>query len=230
LVDEMELAEAAMQSKDDVLSGRIRFSCSVGTAQYALKDLIVQFLKENPKVEFLQQVTNQTVDIVASGMDLVVRGHHDALPDSSLVQRHLASVPWHLFAGEEYLARKGVPSSPYDLFKQDTLKVGWQSAQGQWNLENDTGLKTSISHQPILCSDDMSTLKSAAIEGLGIVALPAYTCSEEIRQETLTRILPDWTVGKAELSLLMPSRRGLTPAVKALRDFLLKNANPYLQG
>jgi hypothetical protein len=32
--------------------------------------------------------------------------------------------------------------------------------------------------------------------------------------------MPEWTAGDAEISLLMPSRRGVTPAVQALVDHL----------
>ena len=74
---------------------------------------------------------------------------------------------------------------------------------------------------PQLCSDDMSTLKSAAIEGLGIVSLPSYTCHKELTEGLLVRVLPDWLSGKAELSLLMPSRKGQSPSVKALSHYLL---------
>jgi len=228
LIDEMELAEAAMSTKDNELSGRVSFSCSVGVAQYALQELLIQFLNENPKVVLSQQVTNQTVDIISEGLDLAVRGHIDPLPDSSLVQRHLATVPWHLFAGTTYLKKTGEPTSPYDLYDRETLKLGWHSTQGVWNLENDKGLKTSISHTPSLCCDDMATLKYAATQGLGIVALPAYTCREELRGGQLERVLPGWHLGIAELTLLMPSRKGVTPAVKALRDFLLATTDEYL--
>jgi len=229
LIDEMELAEAAMQNKTNQLSGNIRFSCSVGVAQFALRHLIIQFMQANPMVQLSQQVTNQEIDIVATGVDIAIRGHIDPLPDSSLIQRHLASVPWHLFASEAYLARKGIPESPYELAMLESLKVGWQSAQGEWNLHNETGLNVTISHNPVLCCDDIGSLKQAAVQGLGVVALPAYTCREEVRSKTLVRVLPAWHVGEAELTLLMPSRRGLTPQVQALRDFLLHNVNAYLQ-
>ena len=229
IIDEMELAEAAMQSTENEISGRIRLSCSVGVAQFAIKELLVQFLSEHPGVELLQQVTNQYVDVVASGVDLAVRGHVAQLPDSSLIQRHLADVPWHLFASGKYLENKDQIKSPYDLFQQSTLKVGWQSAAGEWQLENASGLKTAVTHSPIFCCDDMSTLKAVAVAGLGIVALPSYTCKDELRTGLLHRVLPDWQVGQAKLSLVMPSRKGVTPAVKALRDFLLKNVSEYLE-
>ncbi|GAB5450453.1 MAG: LysR substrate-binding domain-containing protein [Halioglobus sp.] len=225
LIEEMEAAEAAIQSRKESLSGRVTMSCSVGIAQFALMDLVFDFLAQHPKVELVQQVTNQAIDLVSSGIDMAIRGHTEALPDSALIQRHLANVSWHLFASPEYLARTGTPESPYDLLKRQSLKVGWQPATGHWNLENTDGLKTTIPFSPQLCSDDMSTLKHAAAQGLGIVSLPAYTCRDELKGGSLVRVLPDWIADKAQLSLLMPSRRGQSPSVRVLADYLLDNLN-----
>lgn len=225
LIEEMEAAEAAIQSRKESLSGRVTMSCSVGVAQYVIRDLMLEFLVKHPKVDLVQQVTNQSVELVSSGIDMAVRGHMEALPDSSIIARHLANVSWHLFASPEYLARTGTPESPYDLLKRQSLKVGWQPVTGHWSLKNTEGLKTTIPFSPQLCSDDMATLKQAAAKGLGIVSLPAYTCRDELKDGSLVRVLPDWITGTAQLSLLMPSRHGQTHAVRVLADYLLDNLN-----
>ncbi|GAB1256679.1 LysR family transcriptional regulator [Aurantivibrio plasticivorans] len=230
LLDEMEEAESAVQRSLNDLSGRINLSCSVGVAQYALKELLVHFLAANPNVEIMQQVTNQQVDLIGDGIDLAVRGHMLDLPDSSLIQRHLATVPWHLYAERSFLAKIGSPSSPYDLFNQRCLKVGWQSASGHWELESSTGVKASVPFTSQFCSDDMTTLKEAAMNGLGIVSLPEYTCRDEINSGKLVRVLPNWTAGIARLSLLMPSRQGVAPSVQALNKYLLAHAKNYIEG
>ena len=225
MIEEMEAAEAAIQSRKKSLSGRVTISCSVGVAQFAIKDLVLDFLAKHPKVELVQQVTSQAINLVSSGIDMAIRGHTEALPDSALIQRHLATVSWHLFASPEYLARTGTPESPYDLLKRQSLKVGWQPITGHWSLENTDGLKTTIPFSPQLCSDDMATLKLAAAKGLGIVSLPAYTCRDELEDGSLVRVLPDWIAGNAQLSLLMPSRRGQSPSVRVLADYLLEHLN-----
>lgn len=225
LLSEMEAAEAAIQSRKTALSGRVSLSCSVGVAQFAIKELVPRFLLQHPKVELVQQVTNESVDLVASGIDLAIRGHTEPLPDSSIVQRHLATVSWHLFASPRYLADTGTPDSPHDLLKRQSLKVGWQPTMGQWTLQNSKGIKKSVPFSPQLCSDDMSTLKHAAVEGLGIVSLPAYACREELDNGDLVRVLPDWVSGKAQLSLLLPSRRGQSSAVRVLSEYFINHLN-----
>ncbi|GBL05270.1 LysR substrate-binding domain-containing protein [Glaciecola sp. KUL10] len=225
VIEDMEVAEAAFQSRQATLNGCVNLSCSVGVAQFAIQELVFEFLVKYPNVELVQQVTNQTVDLVASGLDMAIRGHMDTMPDSSIIQRRLAMVSWHLFASPEYLDKTGTPKSPEDLRNKQSLKVGWQPTHGLWNLENSTGVKSSIPFSPKLCSDDMATLKQAAAKSLGIVNLPAYTCRAEVDSGTLVRVLPDWTAGLAQLSLVTPSRLAQSPAVRALIDHLLNNVH-----
>lgn len=229
LLDEMEAAEAAIESRKTSLTGRVSLSCSLGVAHYAIQDLVIKFMQEYPDVELVQQVTNQNVDMVSTGVDMAIRGHTDSLPDSSIIQRSLSTFSWYLFASPTYLANAGTPTTPYDLFKRQSLKLGWQPTSGHWTLQNQDGVKTTIPFTPQLCSDDMNTLIKAAVEGMGIVSLPAYTCKKELSNGSLQRVLPTWISGKAQLSLLTPSRRTQSPVAKAFADYLVEHLNDITQ-
>ena len=221
VVDEMENAENAVRRKKNRLSGNVTISCSVGVAQFAMKELIARFLAENPLVTVSQQVTNRKIDLVASGVDLAIRGHSVALPDSSLIQRPLAQVDWQLFAASGYEDQHGALGDPSDVDNHQTLALGWQSPQREWALENQSGEKLTVKITPRLKSDDMSTLKCAVMGGAGLVALPAYTCREELKRGQLRRVLSNWHAGAPQLSLVAPSRKGQPQAVVAIQDFLL---------
>lgn len=221
VIDEMEKTENAVRRKKNLLSGNVTISCSVGVAQFALKELLARFLAENPLVTVSQQVTNQNIDLVATGIDLSVRGHSGPLPDSSLIQRPLAQIEWQLFAASSYEDEHAALVDPSDIDNHKTLALGWQSPHGRWILETQSGEKFAVNITPRLKSDDMSTLKHAAASGAGIVALPAYTCREELEGGQLRRVLPNWHAGAAQLSLVAPTRKGQPQAVVALQDFLL---------
>jgi DNA-binding transcriptional LysR family regulator len=221
VIDEMENTEAAVARRKNTLSGNVTLSCSVGVAQFAIKELLARFLSDNPRVTVSQQVTNQNIDLVGSGVDLSIRGHIGPLPDSSLVQRKLATVEWHLFSSVDYQDQYGAIDTPDDLEGHETLALGWQSPRGRWSLHKYSGEHVEVDITPRLKSEDMSTIKEAALHGLGVVALPAYTCRQEVDDGRLTRVLKGWHAGVAQLSLVQPSRRVTSPPVRALQDFLL---------
>jgi len=219
-LDEVEAAEAEVRCHSGSLSGRVRLSSSVGLAQYALGDVLSRFLLENPGVEVIQNVTNRHVNLIEEGIDLALRGHVGALPDSSLIQRTVARAPWYLFASPTYLQREGHPSTPEELGSHVGLKAGWRPELGEWSLIGPKGARHTVRFRPKLCSDDMSTLKKAAVAGLGVVALPGYVCRQELHAGELVSVLPQWLAADAQISLLKPTSRGTLPIVRALAEHI----------
>jgi DNA-binding transcriptional LysR family regulator len=220
MIVEAEAAENAVKRRLAEPSGTVRYTCSIGIARHTA-ELVTRFLCIFPKVNIVQCVTNRFIDLVEEGFDIGVRGHAGPLPDSSLVQRPLARTPWHLFAAPSYVNRVGTPVTPADLGVHAGLALGSRGDETIWRLRS-TGLEEAVvPFVARLKSDDMETLKQAAVTGLGIVALPGYVCRAEIQQGTLQRVLPEWTAGDNRITLLTPSRRGLLPSVRAFVDFLV---------
>jgi DNA-binding transcriptional LysR family regulator len=219
---EAEAAEEVVRRRTAEPSGTIRFSCSVALAQLVLADLIPQFMALYPRVRIIQHATNRYVDPVQEGFDICLRAHSVPLPPSTLIQRHLVDIPWHLFAGPAYLARKGTPATPADLSEHQGMGLRQTEDAHSWVLrhEQHPDKTETIAYQPQVQSDDMATLKVAACRSLGIVALPGYVGSREIDGGLLVRVLPQWHAGIATVSMLLPSRRGLLPSVRAFMDFL----------
>src|SRR6185295_2617912 len=91
-----------------------------------------------------------------------------------------------------------------------------------WRLRDlrERSKEVEVPISPRFISDDMKTLKRAAVAGLGIVSLPGYVCREEVRSGTLRRVLPDWKAEDSTLTALMPNRQGVLPSVRAFVDHL----------
>ncbi|TDG17510.1 LysR family transcriptional regulator [Paraburkholderia silviterrae] len=221
MLKEAQAAEAVVRDGQLEPSGTIRFTIAAATAQFATDKLLPMFLGKYPKISLVQHVTDASVDLVAENFDLAIRAHSTMLPDSSLVGRELASAPWRLFAGIQYAEARGLPASPSQLGEHHTLFMARTGVRVEWRLRDAHGQEQVIPLRPRLVSEDMLVLKSAAQQGLGIVALPAYVCREEVALGTLTPVLPEWSAGESTLTALLPFRHGISPSVRAFVDFLL---------
>ncbi|NGN96386.1 LysR family transcriptional regulator [Grimontia sp. S25] len=230
LVDTLELAEAAMDNRSGKLTGKVVISCSTGVAQFALLSIVTEFAKLHPKVHIEQRVTNAMEDLVAEGIDIAIRGHSAELPDSSLIQRFITTVEWQFFCSPRYLETLQQLNTPYDLADCQFLKVGRSGSKDAIPLMNRDGLRTHQTSNIALCSEDMSTIRQAAIEGLGVTALPDYVCRTALQTGELVRVLPDWLSQSASLSLLMPSRLGVPPHTKALAEFIREKLPLVVRG
>lgn len=226
----MVAAEAAVRKDKDALEGTVTLSCSVGVAQFALSRILPRFLAENPRVVLRLQASNDYADLISDGIDLAIRGHSKLLPDSGLIQRRITEVPWHLFGSPGVSQRIGASASPTDLDGQPGLALGWRPGGNSWSLQGPGGSSASVPFAARMCSDDMVTLKQAAAAGLGVVALPAYVCAEDVAAGRLSHLLPEWVAALPEISLLMHERRGNPPQVDALAAFLRRELPDVMNG
>ena len=222
MLQSAEEAETAIRHRLREPTGTVRITAGIATMQFALREVVSDFLARNPKVNVVAHATDRYVDIVGENYDVAVRAHSDALPDSALVRRTLAPAPWFLFAGAAYLDANGSPKTPQDLRKHSSLFVMRTGVSPVWRLRHSNAGKgdVNVPLAPRLMSDDMIGLKQAAIAGLGIVALPGYICRDELRSGALRRVLPTWLAGDSTLTALMPYRQGLLPSVRAFVEHL----------
>jgi DNA-binding transcriptional LysR family regulator len=221
MLREAEQAETAIRHRLSEPTGVVRFTAGVATMQFAMRDIVAEFLLQYPKVNVVAHATDQTVDIVGENYDVAVRAHSDPLPDSTLVGRTLTPAPWYLFAGAAYLDANGAPQTPRELQRHASLFMMRSGIAPVWRLRHSYATKREIvSLTPRLLSDDMIGLKQAAIAGLGIVALPGYVCRGEVRAGALRRVLPTWLAGDSTITALVPYRQGLLPSVRVFLDHL----------
>ena len=234
MVRAAEEAESHARQRVTELAGIVRFTAAMGTAQFALRDIVMRFMKKYPRVDLVEHVTSRQVDLLAENFDVAIRAHSGELPDSTLVRRTLAVAPWILVAGSEYLKRAGSPETPQDLKRFPCVLVWRANRDAAWHLRRHStsrrGGRSELIQPPAprLVSNDMSSLKRAAIEGVGIVALPTYVCKSELRTGELTQVLRGWFADESTFSALLPYRRGLLPTVRTFVDYLARHLPKYV--
>ena len=167
MLREAEMAEMTIRQRLTEPTGTVRCTAGTATMQFALSDIIADFLVQYPKVDVFAHGADRTVDIVGENFDLAVQAHSNPLPDSNLVQRTLAPAPWFLFAGTEYVAANGAPKSPQDLQNHPSLFMLRTGVDAVWRLRHLREKRDEIvvPLTPRLVSDDMVGLQRAAIRG-----------------------------------------------------------------
>lgn len=221
----MESAENVFNNQSEELRGTINVSSSFGVSTFLLSHIINEFMALHPHVDICQHASNDYVDLISTGLDIAVRGHVENLPDSSLIQKPLATVQWNLFASPQFLSQVSSIVQPSDLRGVEALSFGWKNQKREWSLRKESGEKEDVLYSPRLISDDMNTLKMVCKQGRGVVSLPAYICQRDIEEGTLTNVLPQWYTQRASLSILLPSRTGVAKQVSAFIAFLQSRAS-----
>jgi hypothetical protein len=67
---------------------------------------------------------------------------------------------------------------------------------------------------------------------LGVVSSSHLSCLEEFQNGSLVRVLPDWSMGEADINVVLPAGRAAKPSARAFSDFMVSEfkALPELFG
>ncbi len=221
LVAESKAAKDIVDQTRTRPQGTVRISCPVALLNSGVSSIISRYIEDNPQVQVLLDATNRRVDVVEEGLDFAIRVRLPPLENTDLAVRQLGLSVQILVASPELAARHPAPSSIESLKEWPTLSMASGSEKFVWTLTNANGQVTSWTHQPRLATDDLASLRIAAIGGLGVAVLPRELVGADIRAGTLRHLLPDLSTTPGLVHAIFPTRRGMVPAVRHLLDALV---------
>ena len=211
--------EQALLDQGDTLVGTLRVSCSTALAQFALSPLVPRFLDRHPDAHIRVEASNRLVDLVGEGYDMAIRGHVAPLKDSTLIQRVVARTPWSMAAAPGWITAHGAPATPDELAQRSLLHFATSADPPHWRLRTDDAV-VEVPFEPRMWSDDMASLRSSAIAGGGIVALPTYVLAPALASGRLVAVLTSWSLPVSSISVLTPPKAQSSRLAAAFSDFL----------
>ncbi|OZI26387.1 LysR family transcriptional regulator [Bordetella genomosp. 9] len=230
-----EISAAARAANDAMLhmkaapSGPVRVSCPVAIAQGMVAPILPEFLDAWPDIRVELLVTNRRIDLIAEGVDLAIRVRERLNTDADFVVRHLGQASGCLVASPGYLQRWGQPADVQDLAEHAALHFAAPGEAPRWTLLDEHDVQVDVPIRPVLVCNDFTVLVEAALKGRGIALLPVTATHEERRQGRLVHVLPEWRSQTGILHCIYPSRHGMTPAVRAMLDFLTERLKTSFQ-
>lgn len=211
-LSELSDAERAVAQLHDAPRGVLHVSVPPDLAHLMMAEVAGAYQRAYPEVSLVLDVDNRRVDVVADGYDLALRATAK-LDDSSLVARRLFSTTHALMASASYLAKHGEPHEPGQLAEHELVLFRNEKLHERLKLLRD-GESETVDVHGRLSSNDLGFVKRAALEGLGIAALPLFSVCEDLRAGRLKRVLPRHDLGTSGLYAVYPSARHVTPKVR----------------
>jgi DNA-binding transcriptional LysR family regulator len=183
------------------------------------------FLAAYPDIQVDATLTDETVNLIASGADVAVR--IGALADSTLVARRLAPQRRLLVAAPAYLADRRPVAVPSDLEDHDCLLFALQPKQVWYFLAHDppTTEPLEVPVRGRLRANDSEALLDAVLASLGIALLPTWLTGEAIMAGRLTPLLPDWEAliapgPQRAIWGVYPPKKVVSPKVRTFLSFI----------
>ncbi len=219
IVTALERAETVVTELTGKPRGLLRVHIPVGFGQIHLSGVLPGFLARYPEVTLDVTVLEDHVDLVEAGIDAAVR--IGGRQDSSLIRRRLAPNRRLLCASPAYLAAHGTPETPGDLARHNCLTHSPEGPHGEW-VFTDGGHEHAVRLRGSVRTNSFAVLRDAALAGAGIVRLAGYLIGEDLRAGRLISVLDQYVAQDAEISVVYPTRRHLSPKVRAFVDYLVE--------
>ncbi|GAB7545892.1 LysR substrate-binding domain-containing protein [Cupriavidus sp. 8B] len=220
LIAEAQAARDAITRTLASPRGLVRVSCPTGVLQSGVAEMLNRYLEAWPQVQLALDATNRRVDVIEEGVDIAIRVRVPPLEDSDLAMRTLCPSGMVLAASPSLVQALGEPQSLDDVGRMPTLAMASAGDWHVWRFRDAADRRAELMHAPRLKTDDLYTLRLAALAGVGVALLPEMLISEDIANGRLVRLLPDWGAQDGVVHAVFPSRRGMVPAIRELLDFL----------
>ncbi len=214
----LRAAADELPGADGEPAGLLRLTTTADFAEAFLSGLVARYLARYPAVRVELRLSERVVDVNAEGVDLAVRFAMGPLADTSLVARRVGDARFGLFAAPAWVARRGAPRQLAELRADDlVLHRGVAERRPLFGAAGDLPRDAP----PRVLVDEMSFVRGALVQGVGVGVLPTFLAAPEVEAGRLVPVLPKLSSPAGSVVLLMPGGRQPLPKVRAFVDLFL---------
>lgn len=222
LMDGVAEAEAELSTHAGEAIGQLRVNVPVTFGLLHLAPLWPAFMALHPRVTLEVTLSDRLVDLVEEGFDVAVRIAR--LQVSSLISRQLSTTRLILCASPDYLRRNGSPEHPAELTNHAVIAYSLLAMGDQWEFSapQEKAGPILVRVLPRMRTNSGDTCVAAALQHMGLVLQPSFLVHPHLQSGALVEVLPEYRSIELGIYAVYPSRRHLTPKVRALVDFLVE--------
>ncbi len=215
----LDAATESVKAASGNLSGTLKIGSPIFYTLKVLQPHLLDFMERHRDVQLQIVLDDGASDIIGDGFDAVIRIGN--LKDSTLYARKLHTVRIMLVAAPDYLDRNGRPERPADLLRHDCLHYTNLPGNLTWPLRR--GSRTIRQPvRPSFFSNNTELLHSMAVNGRGLALLPEFIIRDDVEAGRLVILMPEYALPDLPVSLVYPSGKLLTGAMRSFLDFASK--------
>ena len=215
----LAMAEARIIDAKESPKGPLTITTTVAFGSIWLTPRIKEFVGLYPDIDVSLVFADTELDLSMREADAAIRMTLPSQPD--LIQRHLMTMNYRVYASPEYLKELGRPKISSDLEDHRIIVYGEDTTppvgNPNWLLEE--GVELGQPRQPVLRVNSIYGIYRAVESGLGIAALPEYMSREGIN---LVEILPEVRGPSLNTYFVYPEELRNAKRIVVLRDFLIR--------
>src|SRR5580704_9569096 len=194
--------------------------------------VVAEFLAAYPGVTVDLNMGERAIDMIDEGFDLAIR--LTSPPDSSLIVRSLATWRHVLCCSPAYLEKHGPLRQLSELANYNCVRHVLYPYQDEWRFADRKGTPASVRISGNLVSNSGDMLRTAALQGIGILLGAGFLVADDLDSGRLVRLLPEYRPVELSMNAVYPHRHHLSAKVRTFIDLLAHHSaehqkliNPY---
>ncbi len=215
-IDEAERAAAGAAPR-----GRVRVNCNVPFGLHRLLPLVPRFTAAYPDVSLDIALTDRVIDLMGERADVAIRS--GPMRPSQLMTRKLGQSRMAVVAAPAYLARRGMPETPYALETHNCIGFNFARHCDEWPFAaGETRLSLPVHGDVVVGDGEIG--RRLALAGQGVARLALLHIGTDIAEGRLVPLLEAFNPGDIEeINAVYVGHGGRLPArVRAFIDFLVE--------
>lgn len=214
---EAEEAEIAARGAGTGLEGRLKVCGPVTFTRMYIVPRLEPFLAMHPKLKLELMLDDRHVDLIAEGADLALR--FGTLTDSSMVSRKIVTGGRGVYASAGFVQKQGMPSSPRDLERLETIGFAMYSEGEAWRFKRGEEV-IEVRPKPRIFVSAAEGLRETVKAGLGVAVSSHWLFGPEVMDGRVVRLLADWQLPAVDLWCIYPAGRLPTAKARAFTGFV----------
>jgi DNA-binding transcriptional LysR family regulator len=197
--------------------GRLRMASPPGLGGSFVGSFLARFRRQHPQVDLELVVTERRPHLIEEQFDVVLAT--ELPPDLPWTRRTLGRSWYIAVASPLYLRGHPALEEPEDLTKHVVLSTPW-TPEGLATWPRLRGPPVAV--RPAFVTNDLPTLRVAALEGLGIALLPAHLVLHDLESQALVQVLIKRVGAQLDIFALHAPERRKSPVLRAFFESLAK--------
>ncbi|MFC1234452.1 LysR family transcriptional regulator [Vibrio sp. F74] len=180
------------------------------------------YLHQNPEIDLELELSNRLTEFYSSNADFAIRVGKQK--DSDLTQLKLGRIETILVASPLYIESLSKLEDPQDLEGADIIiSKPLTSSLALIECSNTDNRVTFKPKKRRILVNDLQVAKQFSTNGLGITLLPSTEIKEELKNQQLVRILPNWQGIDRDVYAVWYRRQLLSSRASKFIDYLKMN-------
>jgi DNA-binding transcriptional LysR family regulator len=221
ILADLEQADHIAGAQQSTPRGTLRIYTATHIVPF-IAPAVAEFLASYPEVKVDLTMGERTIDMIEEGCDLAVR--LTPPPDSSLVVRSLATWRHVLCCSPAYLEKYGAPRKLSELTERNCVRHVLYPYQDDWHFVDRKGMPASVRVSGNLVTNSGETLRTAALQGVGISLAAGFLVAEDLELGRLVRLLPEYRSVEFSMNAVYPHRHHLSAKVRSFIDLLVHHS------